>query len=158
MIYHTIFWFDWFFCPIGGITYKHKNCDLIPFRSVTSEWLRILGSYLVGWCMRGQRCVTPKNRSDPILHFALCISDNSLNGFTSTPGKEWVKYECEIVDTTELVSSKNSTVLPPKTTDVSYAFPTNAWWGFIRPPHDCPLSQFVVRLNLYQNFSHPFVS
>jgi hypothetical protein len=40
------------------------NCIIFPFRSIITKRLKIFGWYLVGGCIRGQRCVTWKNRVD----------------------------------------------------------------------------------------------
>jgi hypothetical protein len=40
------------------------NCIIFPFRSIFPKWLKIFGWYLVGGCIRGQRCVTWKNHVD----------------------------------------------------------------------------------------------
>jgi hypothetical protein len=39
-----------------------QNCIIIPFRSASSKRMKIFGWYLVGGCIRGQRCVTQKMR------------------------------------------------------------------------------------------------
>jgi hypothetical protein len=42
----------------------NPNCILFPFRSIIPKQLKIFGWYLVGGYIRGQRCVTRKNRVD----------------------------------------------------------------------------------------------
>jgi hypothetical protein len=41
-----------------------STVHIFPFRSIIPNWLKIFDWYLVGWCIRGQRCVARKNRVD----------------------------------------------------------------------------------------------
>jgi hypothetical protein len=43
------------------------NCIIFPFRSIIPKWLKIFGWYLVGGCIRGQRCVARKINVDATL-------------------------------------------------------------------------------------------
>jgi hypothetical protein len=43
---------------------------IFPFRYITPKRLKIFSLYLVGGCIRWQRCVAWKNWPDSILHFA----------------------------------------------------------------------------------------
>jgi hypothetical protein len=91
------------------------NCIIFPFRSIIPKRLNIFGWYLVGGCIRGQRCVVRKNCVEATFDLdSVTLKPN----FPSALLNEWrflVDIWCEDVSGDKGVSGKRFVSMWPLT-------------------------------------------